>query len=128
MTSLPYGIEPPGFRLPAGSHPGRVRLRISDLDRSIEYYTVVIGLRVLERGDGLALLGPHGDAPPLVERHEQPGVHPVSRRGQIGLYHFAILLPDRAALGRFVQHLATLNIYAGMFVYLVSEAVYLQDP
>jgi catechol 2,3-dioxygenase len=64
----------------------------------------------------------------LVELHEKPGVRPVARRGHIGLYHFAILLPDRAALGRFVQHLAALGAYAGMSDHFVSEAVYLTDP
>jgi len=46
----------------------------------------------------------------------------------VGLYHYAILLPDRAALGRFVQHLADIGEYAGMSDHFVSEAIYLQDP
>ena len=50
------------------------------------------------------------------------------RGGQLGLYHFAILLPDRAALGRFVAHLARIGERAGASDHLVSEALYLSDP
>ena len=50
------------------------------------------------------------------------------RRGLLGLYHFAVLLPDRASLARFLKHLARLGAQAGMSDHLVSEAIYLQDP
>jgi catechol 2,3-dioxygenase len=52
----------------------------------------------------------------------------VPRRGRIGLYHFAILLPDRAALGRFVAHVSAMGAHAGAADHLVSEALYLNDP
>ena len=123
-----YGIAPPGFRLPDDTHVGRVRLQIADLDRSIAYYESVIGFRVLERSGRIARLGAQDDDRVLLELHEKPGVQSMSRRGRIGLYHFAILLPDRAALGRFVQHLAGIGARAGMSDHFVSEAVYLSDP
>ena len=125
----PYGIAPPGYRLPASTHVGRVRLQVSDLERSLAYYgRDVLGFRVLARDDGRATLAAHGDDRPLVELVERRGANPVSRRGRLGLYHFAILLPDRAALGRFVSHLAQVGARAGMSDHLVSEAIYLQDP
>jgi catechol 2,3-dioxygenase len=65
---------------------------------------------------------------PIVELEEQPAVRPVPRSGRLGLYHFAILLPDRASLGRFVAHLAELGVQAGMSDHFVSEAIYLRDP
>jgi catechol 2,3-dioxygenase len=52
----------------------------------------------------------------------------VPRRGRLGLFHFAVLLPDRASLGRFVKHLSEIGAYAGMSDHLVSEALYLNDP
>ena len=125
-TTLGYGIAPSDYRLPNDTQLGRVRLRVADLDRSVAYYETVIGFRVLSRTDGVATLGPHDRV--LVELHEKPGVKPVARRGQIGLYHFAILLPNRAALGRFVRHLAEIGVQAGMSDHFVSEAIYLQDP
>ena len=128
QPTQPYGVRPPGYRLPDETHIGRVRLQVADLDRSIAYYETVIGFRVVSRGNGVAKLGPSGPDHVLLELHEKRGVRTVARRGQIGLYHFAILLPDRASLGRFVAHLAERGQYAGMSDHLVSEAVYLTDP
>jgi catechol 2,3-dioxygenase len=122
------GIHPPGYRLPAETKIGRVSLQVSDLARSIGYYETVLGLLTLERSGDVALLGSHGDERPLVELHARPGATPVPRRGRLGLYHFAVLLPDRAALGRFVVHLDQLGVHAGMSDHFVSEAIYLSDP
>jgi catechol 2,3-dioxygenase len=124
-----YGIAPPQYRLPTATRLGAVELQVADLARSIAYYERVVGLRVLQRGPDRATLGPEGaDAPGLVKLYERAGAATVPRRGLLGLYHFAILLPDRAALGRFVAHLGALGEYAGMSDHLVSEAVYLTDP
>jgi catechol 2,3-dioxygenase len=122
------GIAPRGYRLPAELRLGRVRLQVADLARSLGYYERVLGFRVLRRSGADAVLAAHGDDTPLVELHEKPGVAPVPRRGRLGLYHFAILLPDRAALGRFVAHLAEVGERAGASDHFVSEALYLQDP
>ncbi|HEX8244893.1 MAG TPA: VOC family protein [Longimicrobium sp.] len=127
-TEAGYGIAPAGYRLPAGTHVGRVRLQVGDLERSLAWYGGVLGLRVLARGEGRATLGAHGGDTPLVELHERPGVTPVPQRGRLGLYHFAILLPDRAALGRFVAHLGRIGERFGASDHLVSEATYLHDP
>ena len=127
-TTLEYGIAPPNYRLPNETHLGRVKLQVSDLARSLAYYERVLGLRVIEKGDGRAVLAAHGDDRPLVELSEKGGAHPVPRRGRLGLYHFAILLPDRASLGRFLGHLEDLGAYAGMSDHFVSEAIYLTDP
>jgi catechol 2,3-dioxygenase len=123
-----YGIVPPGYRLPADTRLGPVRLQVADLERSLAYYERVLGLHVLARGDHDAALGPEGEASVLVALQERHGAAPVPRRGRLGLYHFAILLPERAALGRFVRHLAETGEHAGMSDHLVSEAVYLTDP
>ncbi len=123
-----YGVAPKNYRLPPATHVGRVRIQVADLARSIAYYETVIGFRVKSRRGPMAELGPsEGDAV-LLEIHEKAGVHSVGRRGRIGLYHFAILLPNRPALGRFLQHLADLGERAGMSDHLVSEAIYLSDP
>jgi catechol 2,3-dioxygenase len=125
---MDYGIRPPRYRLPDATHLGRVRLQVADLDRSIAYYETVLGLRVIKRAEGVAELGPQRGNHVIVELHEKSGVRPVRRRGNIGLYHFAVLLPDRASLGRFVRHLGDIGAYAGMSDHFVSEAVYLSDP
>lgn len=124
----PFTVAPPAYQLPTDVHLGPVRLQIADLERSIAYYERVVGLRVLERSPSSVSLGPSNDDTVLVELRERPGAAPVPRRGRLGLYHFAILLPERAALGRFVTHLASIGEHAGMSDHLVSEAIYLSDP
>ena len=126
--AAPFTVAPPGYQLPADLRLGPVRLQVADLGRSIAYYQRVIGFRAIERGASSATLGARDDKTPLVELHERVGATPVPRRGRLGLYHFAILLPDRASLGRFVAHLASMGEQAGMADHLVSEAIYLSDP
>jgi len=131
-TTAAYGIHPTGYRLPAALAVGAVRLQVGDLERSLAWYGEVLGLRVLSRDDAgrarVARLAAHGDERVLVELRERPGARPVPRRGRLGLYHFAILLPDRAALGRFVAHLGRIGERVGASDHLVSEALYLHDP
>jgi catechol 2,3-dioxygenase len=126
--SRPYGIASPAFRLPDATHVGAVHLQVSDLQRSIAYYEEILGLRVQTATTQTAALAPQGGTRPLVWLHERPGARPVPRRGTFGLYHFAILLPDRAALGRFATHLSRLPVQIRMADHFVSEALYLSDP
>jgi catechol 2,3-dioxygenase len=121
-------IAPPRYRLPAATTVGPVTLQVADLERSIGYYEHVLGLRARDRRPGSATLTTADGATPLVFLRERPGATPVPRRGRLGLYHFAILLPDRPALGRFIRHLGETGTRAGMSDHLVSEAVYLTDP
>ena len=123
-----FGIAPPGFRLPDATRLGRVSLQVADLARSLAFYEEVLGFRVSASSRGRAALSANGDDTPLVELHEKPGVRPVPRRGLLGLFHYAILLPDRESLGRFVSHLAEIGAHAGMSDHAVSEALYLSDP
>jgi catechol 2,3-dioxygenase len=123
-----YGQPPEGFRLPNATRLGPVRLQVADLSRSLDFYRNVLGLRAIERADGRALLAAEGQDTPLVELRERRSARPAARRGALGLYHFAILLPDRAALGRLVRHLSETGVQAGAADHLVSESLYLQDP
>jgi catechol 2,3-dioxygenase len=123
-----YGEAPSGYRLPEGTRLGRVRLQIADLARSLAYYEGTLGMRVLRRDGSSALLGPQGADTPLVELHERAGVRAVPRRARTGLFHFAILLPDRPSLGRLVRHLGEIGERVGSANHLVSESLYLQDP
>jgi catechol 2,3-dioxygenase len=122
-----FGMPSPVFRLPEAAHVGAVHLQVVDLQRSLPYYEQVLGLSPHTVTDASAVLSAHGDKRPLVMLHTRPGVT-RARRGAFGLYHFAILLPERGALGRFATHLASLGLRVGMADHLVSEALYLWDP
>lgn len=128
MHSTEIGVAPPGHRIAPTIRLGRVSLQVSDLARSVTFYQNVLGFREIERSGGRSLLGPHGDDTVVIELVEHRGARPVPRRGLLGLFHFAILLPDRASLGAFLSHLGELGMPVGMSDHLVSEAVYLNDP
>ena len=108
---------------------GLLSLTVADLARSIAFYTEALGFALLDRTDGAAALGV-GDRP-LLLLTEQPGARPWphDRRGYTGLYHFALLLPTRADLGRWLRHWLDLGLpLPGQGDHLVSEALYLSDP
>lgn len=64
----------------------------------------------------------------LVQLVEQAGARPVQPRSRLGLFHFAILLPDRPSLASALAHLNEQRVPLGMSDHLVSEALYLNDP
>lgn len=112
--------------LPAETAPGQVGLIVTDLDRSIRYYTEQIGLRELRRNGGEASMGT-GDRP-LIHLTEQQGARRV-QQGRTGLYHFALLLPSRRDLAGALRRLIiTRTPLTGMSDHGVSEAIYLSDP
>jgi catechol 2,3-dioxygenase len=104
---------------------GAVQLTVADLERSIAYYEQAIGLGVHGRDDGTVRLGTGGED--LLVLSEQPGAR--SAEGFSGLFHFALLLPARADLGRWLKHAARDRVeLTGMSDHRVSEALYLRDP
>jgi catechol 2,3-dioxygenase len=127
-TPASFGNAPADGRLPDATRVGGVQLQVSDLAKSTAYYRDVIGLRAIEVSPNAAVLGVPESVESLVTLHAGPGTHPARRRGAFGLFHFAILLPDREALGRLAAHLAETGLHVGMADHSVSEALYLSDP
>lgn len=123
-----YGEAPKGYRLPDATRLGRVVLQVADLARSVTFYEHVLGFRTLTNESGIAKLAAQASDRVIVELRERKGAKPVAGRGRLGLFHFAILVPDRPSLGRFVQHLGEIGVRAGAGDHLVSEAFYLNDP
>jgi catechol 2,3-dioxygenase len=113
--------------IPPETTVGKVRLRVADLDGLTAFYERVIGLRAVEREGGLARLGPEGgDA--LIELVSAPDA-PRAPSFSTGLFHLAILVPDRAELARSLKRVAGAGWrLTGASDHLVSEALYLNDP
>jgi catechol 2,3-dioxygenase len=112
-------------QIPAGTRMGAVCLTVADLAGSIEYYERAVGLRLHGRAGKRARMGTGSED--LLLLVEQPGARPV--RGHCGLYHFALLLPQRADLAGWLAHAAREQIpLVGMSDHFVSEAIYLTDP
>jgi catechol 2,3-dioxygenase len=104
---------------------GAVHLTVSDLERSVGYYETAVGLVTLDRGGGRATLG--ATDRPLLVLVEVPGARPAT--GYTGLYHFALLVPERVDLARWLAHAARDRVpLVGLSDHFVSEAIYLSDP
>jgi catechol 2,3-dioxygenase len=111
--------------IPAATTMGPVHLTVADLGRSLGYYRAAIGLEVLDEGTGHASLG--ADSRELLVLTEEPGAAPAT--GHTGLYHFALLVPSRADLARWLAHAARERVpLVGLSDHFVSEAIYLSDP
>lgn len=107
------------------THVGRVHLTVTDIEKSLAFYRDILTFEVEESG-GTARLSASGRE--LVVLEESPGAKPQSE-GTTGLYHYAILLPDRASLGRVLKAITAAGYPLwGASDHLVSEALYLDDP
>ncbi len=127
MTQVQQTMSSPA--LDPATRVGLLSLTVADLGRSVEFYTEAIGLAILERTERAATLGVAGAPLLLLAEHAGARPWPHDRYGYTGLYHFAILLPTRTDLGRWLQHWLELGLpLPGQGDHLVSEALYLSDP
>ena len=104
-----------------------MRLRVADRRRAGEWLESVLAMSALGESGGRAVWG-GPDRVPLVELREHTGARPVPEGGRPGIYHYALLLPGRAELGGFIDHLDREGVPFGSSDHLVSEALYLVDP
>jgi catechol 2,3-dioxygenase len=113
-----------------GADIGHVHLKVADIDRSLAFYRDVLGFEVTQRlGDSAAFLAAGG-------YHHHIGLNTWKSRGgaapppgSTGLYHVAIRLPTRRALGETVRRVVDAGIpLSGASDHGVSEAIYLRDP
>jgi catechol 2,3-dioxygenase len=109
---------------------GHVHLTVSDLERAVAFYRDVLGFDITTTyGRDAVFLSAGG-------YHHHVGLNtwagrgaPPPAAGTTGLYHFAILFPDRPSLARAVQRVLDSGIaLEGAADHGVSEAVYLRDP
>ncbi len=118
------------MKLDKNTKIGHVHLSVSDLKRSEEFYTKILGFEVTSRiGDSAVFLSFGGYHHHLgLNTWESKGTTPPPH-GHTGLFHFAILLPSRYKLAKVVKNIIDQNYqFEGFADHDVSEAIYLRDP
>jgi catechol 2,3-dioxygenase len=100
---------------------------VSNLARSVAFYRDMLGLVEYAHTSDRCELGPHGGRP-LISLLAVPKTR-IRPPGVVGLYHYALLLPNRKELGRILMHLFQARYpFQGFADHAVSEAAYLADP
>lgn len=105
-----------------------VHLKVADLKQSIDFYTRQFGLAAIREDASEAELSTSSAGTPLLTLTADPRGTPQPQDAA-GLFHVALLLPDRAALARWLQHAVRQGVrFEGFSDHGVSEALYLSDP
>ncbi len=102
-----------------------VTLRVADLERSVHFYEVVVGLKTLASAGAQARLG-IGDEELLILQ-ESPRA-PRRARDEAGLFHIAFRVPDRPALADALRRIQRRHRFTGASDHKISHALYLDDP
>lgn len=113
-----------------GTRIGHVHLRVANLERSVAFYSGILGLTIMQRmGHSAAFLSAGG-------YHHHIGLNTWESlngdpppAGSTGLYHTAILFSTRSALAQVLHRVLRAGIpLEGAADHGVSEAIYLRDP
>ncbi|HZD56828.1 MAG TPA: VOC family protein [Anaerolineales bacterium] len=115
--------QEPGVLHPA-TRIGHVHLSVADLDRQLAFYQDVLGFMLHWRDGDSAGLGAGGRD--LLRLTEVPGGQRIS--GTTGLYHFAVLFPNRRELARAVARLFSLHYRNYPTDHVMTKTTYLDDP
>ena len=122
MSDQSHTIDP-------GARIGHVHLKVSDLDRALDFYSGVLGLELQQRWNGAAFVSAGGYHHHIGLNTWQSEGGPRPPPGTTGLFHTAILYPNRAALATALRRVLEAGIpLTGASDHGVSEALYLDDP
>lgn len=116
--------------IPAGARIGHVHLKVSDLQRALDFYCGVLGFELQQMyGSQAAFVSAGGYHHHIgLNTWESAGGQPPPP-GTTGLYHVAVLYPTRADLADALKRLDANNVQLdGAADHGVSEALYLHDP
>ena len=114
-----------------------VHLKVSDLEKSLQFYRSILGFKILRQESTTAFLSSSGDKDSarflvILSELKDSAVSILHHKPRVaGLYHYAILLPERRHLAYFLKHIQkNLNheYYEGMADHAVSESIYIHDP
>ncbi|HYM93683.1 MAG TPA: VOC family protein [Chitinophagaceae bacterium] len=118
------------YKVPAGTRIGHVHLKVADIERSLKFYRDLLGFEIQQYYDDSAVFisagGYHHHIGLNTWHSKNAGPAPVRAAG---LYHIAILYPERKDLAIVLKRLIDSNYpLTGASDHGVSEAIYLDDP
>ena len=115
-----------------------VHIRVPNLERSLEFYKSILGFKRVRQEENTVFLSSSNNRDSskylvaLTEIKDSTSSYIFQRKPRIaGLYHFAILLPERRYLAYFLKHIQKnldREYYEGMTDHAVSESIYMHDP
>ncbi|MET4084226.1 catechol 2,3-dioxygenase [Pedobacter sp. UYP30] len=118
------------YKVPADTRIGHVHLKVADINRSLGFYRDLLGFEVMALyGDQAAFISAGG-------YHHHIGLNtwhskglPPAPENSVGLYHTAIVYPERKDLALIYDRLVKADYpLSGASDHGVSEAIYLNDP
>lgn len=114
------------FHRSPNKYVNQIVLKVKNLDASIEFYEKIMGFKTLDKEKRKVSLSADGVNPLIIlERPENVMSKEIKRTG---LYHLALLLPNRKELGKFLKHIKDIEYpLMGASYHGISEAIYLQD-
>lgn len=114
------------FHQPPASYIDSVTLLVKDLEQSTQFYHEKLGLSIIEASSDHVKLSADGKNTLVHLKTESDVIQKTDKR--YGLYHFALLLPNRGALASLLIQLTHAGIRVASSDHSVSEALYLDDP
>jgi catechol 2,3-dioxygenase len=116
------------MKIPDNTIIQSIDLAVSDLDKSLDFYSRLIGFKEISRERRTVYLSADGKQPYIISLIENKNAkHPM--RKNTGLYHIAVRFPNRKELAKVFLRLFENKVkFQGFSDHIVSEAVYLADP
>jgi catechol 2,3-dioxygenase len=122
--------DPDHYAVPSGTGIGHVHLKVADIERSLGFYLDLLGFEVTQwYGEHAVFLSAGGYHHHIALNTWESRGAPPAPRGTAGLYHFAVLYPERRDLAQVLRRLMDEDYpLDGASDHGVSEALYLRDP
>ncbi len=118
------------YKVPSQTRIGHVHLKVSDIEKALEFYRDLLGFEITEKiGNSAVFLSAGGYHHHLGLNTWHSAGAPRASKSGVGLFHAAILYPNRKDLAAIVKRLFEKGYpIEGAADHGVSEAIYLDDP
>ncbi|MFK8080090.1 MAG: VOC family protein [Granulosicoccus sp.] len=103
---------------------GVLEVQVTDLERTLQFWSSALGLRVRKQTRDSASLGTANKT--LLKFHA--GATKPADMGYLGMYHVAIGVPDQQEFSRILARLMSMRVAVAPVDHLMSKAIYVHDP